>query len=206
MTSPVVSFIALCRMALVWHHILGRKRSAVIWTKCSVLLVTSPLGMSYYVNRLAAASFLSVTPLPLLMGALLGASHHSSLLSRTKWWSYNSRQPFLDRRPPPWRAYSRRLQTPPAMSPVSFHPQGIIIDYCSVQLTTDSCWQPSYPITLQHSSPSLNHDDSNKKGLTLLAIDEVHLFAQFGVYFQDEFLQLCPLVFDKLRIGGRPPS
>jgi len=35
------------------------------------------------------------------------------------------------------------------------------------------------------STLSLDHDDSkNKKGLTLLAIDEVHLFAQFGLYFK----------------------
>ena len=49
---------------------------------------------------------------------------------------------------------------------------------------------------------SLNHDDSKKIGLTLLAIDEVHLFAQLGLYSpRDEFLQLCPLlVFDKLRV------
>ena len=53
---------------------------------------------------------------------------------------------------------------------------------------------------------SLNHDDSKKNGLTLLAIDEVRLFAQFGLYFQDEFLQLRPLVFDKLRIGGTRQS
>jgi hypothetical protein len=53
---------------------------------------------------------------------------------------------------------------------------------------------------------SLNHDDSKKNGLTLLAIDEVHLFAQFGLYFRDEFLQLRPPVFDKLRVGGTRQS
>ena len=76
-----------------------------------------------------------------------------------------------------------------------------IIVFSSPQILVDNLLVRNLFRTL-----SLNHDDSKKNGLTLLAIDEVHLFAQFGLYFRDEFLQLRPLVFDKLRVGGTRQS
>ena len=39
-----------------------------------------------------------------------------------------------------------------------------------------------------------------KRLLVLLAIDEIHLFVQFGLYFRSEFLQLRTLLFDRVRL------
>jgi superfamily II DNA helicase RecQ len=73
-----------------------------------------------------------------------------------------------------------------------------IIVFSSPQFLVDNLLVRNLFCTL-----SLNHDDSKKNGLTLLAIDEVHLFAQFGLYFRDEFLQLraSPCVWQALRWG-----
>jgi hypothetical protein len=59
-------------------------------------------------------------------------------------------------------------------------------------------------------SPLLSHaaDQLTKlqQQAAVSSIVAIHLFAQFGLYFRDEFLQLHPLVFDNLRVGSKPPS
>jgi superfamily II DNA helicase RecQ len=44
----------------------------------------------------------------------------------------------------------------------------------------------------------------DQNALQLLCIDEAHLFVQFGLYFQDEFLQIKQLVFTKCLMGTNP--
>jgi hypothetical protein len=41
-----------------------------------------------------------------------------------------------------------------------------------------------------------------KRLLVLLVINEIHLFVQFGLYFQSEFLQLRTLLFDRVRLSN----
>mgnify|MGYP002177090796 CR=1 FL=1 len=40
------------------------------------------------------------------------------------------------------------------------------------------------------------------KRLSLVCVDEVHLFVHFGLTFRDEFKGLTPVLFDKLKVGG----
>jgi hypothetical protein len=133
------------------------------------------------------------------MGALLGVSHHSCLSLACRGPSDEATtigSPFLDRRHPPdehTRDASKLRQLCLQLASIPKSSSSTIIVFSLPQIFFDNLLVRNLFRTL-----SLNHNDSKKNGLTLLAIDEVHLFAQFGLYFRDEFLQLRPLVFDKL--------
>jgi superfamily II DNA helicase RecQ len=77
-------------------------------------------------------------------------------------------------------------------------------------ITSLSLSSPTTPIIL--SSPqaivhnsiyrSMLHTLIRKRLLVLLVIDGIHLFVQFGLYFQSKFLQLRTLLFDRVRLSN----
>jgi hypothetical protein len=56
-------------------------------------------------------------------------------------------------------------------------------------VNNNSCWLP------------LIHWLIDKGRLSMVCVDEVHLFVHFGLTFRKEFQQLTPMLFSKLRIG-----
>jgi superfamily II DNA helicase RecQ len=62
----------------------------------------------------------------------------------------------------------------------------------------------SSPQAIMHNSNywSILHTLIRKRLLVLLAIDEIHLFVQFGLYFRSKFLQLRTLLFNRVRLAN----